>query len=293
MSCCARRITLTVGVLGAVCVATVCVNQMRGADHGDTPLLKQVGRHDARLTDLFAFTRGDNLVIALCSDPTIPQEVTEYLFPSDLTLRFHIDNKSPVEFDDIEDLMDFGGTIAKPRKISADIVIEVTFKNDGTPRLKFEGLPKRFKKEISFFVGLRDDPFIRTPRNGRNVAAVILEIPLEAVIDSQPTLLIWGTSKVPDINGPISEHAGLALRSQFIAGMNTLRPRDHFRVLGLVPDVIIFDLLFDAAFPNGRELTDDVVGLVFGGVLPGEDPDRDGKNDFPFLNEFPYLADPQ
>ena len=69
---------------------------------------------------------------------------------------------------------------------------------------------------------------------------------------------IWGTSKVPDINGLITEHAGRALRSQFIlGGINTLPPRDHFRVLGLISDVIIFDLLFDAAFPNGRELTDE------------------------------------
>lgn len=293
MSCCTRRITLTVGVLCAVCVAIVCINQMRGSDHADTPLLKEVGRHDARLTDLYAFTRGDNLVLALCSDPTIPKEVTEYLFPSDLTLRFHIDNQSLVDFDDPLDLTDFGGTIVEPRKISADIVIEVTFNNDGTPRLKFKGLPKRFEEEISFFAGLRDDPFIRTPRTGRNVAAVIVEIPLEAVLDSE-TLLIWGTSKVPDINGLISEHVGRALRSQFIlGGINTLSPRDHFRVLGLVPDVIIFDTLFDAAFPNGRELTDDVVDLVVGSKgLPGENPGNK-ENDVPFLDEFPYLADPQ
>ena len=35
--------------------------------------------------------------------------------------------------------------------------------------------------KLDLFTGLRDDPFIRRPREGRNVAAVVIELPLEAV----------------------------------------------------------------------------------------------------------------
>jgi hypothetical protein len=285
-------LSVAIGCFLVAGLVALAINPMWGADHADAPLLIGAGRHDARLTDLYAFVRGEDLVLALCSNPTIPAEVAAYRFPQDLTLRFHIDNHSEVLFDDFNDLEEFGGTIVRPNKISDNIMIEVTFDRDGTALFKFEGLPERFANRMDVFAGLRDDPFIRTPRDGKNVAAVVVALPLEAVLDAQPTLLIWGTSKVPDIGGPISEHAGRALRSQFLDGMNTVRPRDHLSTLGYVPDVMIFNTLYDAAYPNGRELTDDVVDLVVPPIsLPGEDPEN-RENDVPFLEEFPYLPPP-
>ena len=50
------------------------------------------------------------------------------------------------------------------------------------------------------------------------------------------------------------------------------------------PSVMIYDTWRPAAFPNGRELVDDVVDLV------GEPGTL--ANDAPFLAEFPYLAPP-
>ena len=76
--------------------------------------------------------------------------------------------------------------------------------------------------------------------------------------------------------------------------MNTLHPRKHFQNLGVTPDVIIFNTSLPAAFPNGRELTDDVVDLVGDTrVLATDGPPFPKKNDVPFLDVFPYLAPPQ
>lgn len=281
-------------VLGGIILLIASAGAASGADHGDTPLLKSVSRHDGRITDLFAFLRDQNLVLILCSDPTVPPEVTEYVFPSDLTLRLHIDNHSEVRFDDPGDLETLGGTIVHPGRISEDIVFEIDFKKNGRPRVRFEGLSGRHKKLVSFFAGLRDDPFIRGPRIGRNVAAIVLEIPLDSVINSQSTLLIWATSKVPEIHGPVADSAGRALRNQFPENdpMNTLRPRDQFKTLRVAPDVMIFDTSQPAAFPNGRELTDDVVDLVGDPRPLGNDDPFPDENDVSFLEVFPYLAPP-
>ena len=143
------------------------------------------------------------------------------------------------------------------------------------------------------FVGLRDDPFIRRPRIGRNVPSIVLEVPLSEILGDQDTLLIWATAKVPDIKGRFQDLVGRALRSQFLENdlLNTLHPKHHTKFLGVPPDVVIFDTSLLAEFPNGRELIDDVVDLL-GLSLPGEEPSPD-ENDVPFLEEFPYLAPPQ
>jgi len=69
-------------------------------------------------------------------------------------------------------------------------------------------------------------------------------------------------------------------------------PRKHHLELGVQPDVMIFDTSRPAGFPNGRELTDDVVDLVGDErVLANDDPFPD-ENDVPWLSGFPYLAMP-
>lgn len=260
------------------------------ADHGDVPFLREIGRSDAQLAGLFAFSRDDKLVIILTSDPAIPSEVTEYIFPTDVKFRICIDNDSEVVFDDPFDLEKFGGTVVQPKKINPDIVFKISFKDDNRPRLKSNR--RKFLEHAKLFTGLRDDPFIRKPREGRNIAAMVLEIPLEDVLAKQSTLLVWAEAKLKGIKGKMQDLAGQALRSQLPenALMNELRPKKHSKKLGLAPDVVIYDTSIEAAFPNGRELTDDVVDLV-GVMLPGEDPSPT-TNDVPFLEEFPYLAPP-
>ncbi len=279
----------------AVLALMLLMSAAQAADHGDTPNLIVLSRHDARIAGLFAFARAVNLVLIVTTDPTVPPGMAQYVHPPDLTIIINIDNDSEVSFDDPDDVDEFGGTIVHPRKINADIRFRLRFEEDGSPKLKILGLPGPAEENVIGFAGLRDDPFIRGPRIGRNIAAVVLELPLEDVLNDQDTLLIWATTKVPDINGPFQDLAGRALRSMFPENdsMNTLKPRDHTKILGVSPDVVIFDTSLAAAFPNGRELTDDVVDLV-------GDP-RPLANDFPFPDEndvlflagFPYLALPQ
>lgn len=283
------------GVMATVAVVMCGWSTVRGSDHDDTPQLKTIGRHDARITDLYAFRRGDKLVLVLCTNPAVPSGVTEYLFPSDLTLRLFVDSNSKVRFNRPDDLAEFGGTIMSPRQVKEDIVFEVTFDEEGSPQLKLKGLPRNARKQIAFFAGLRDDPFIRGPRIGRNVAAIVIELPLALVLAEQPTLLIWATSQVPEISGPMADMGGRSLRSQFAENMalNTMPPKEQLDAMGVPPDVIIFNTSRPVIFPNGRELTDDVVDLVGDSRVLSTDSPFPSQNDVSFLQQFPYLAPPQ
>jgi hypothetical protein len=198
-----------------------------------------------------------------------------------------------VKFDDMDDLETYGGTIVRPKYVKEDVVMEVTFPG-GVPQLKTKGLrgPQHL---VKFFAGLRDDPFIRGPRLGRNVAAIVVEMPLWMVRSwHQSTLLIWSSTQIPAVNSPIVEHAGRSLRSMFLENdvMNTTAPRYHYRLYGLVPDVVIFDTARPASYPNGRALTDDVVDLVGDPRVVMNDAPFPTANDKPFLATFPYLAEP-
>ena len=279
------------------------------ADHGDTPDLISVSRHEGRISDLHVFTNptdgGDNLVLALSTFPNLP--VPSYQFPADLTLRFHIDNHSEVAFDKETDNTQFGGRIVNPDGMGADVVLEFTFDDMGNPMLSASGLTAEQEKDMQIFAGVRDDPFIRGPQIGKNVAAVVVEFPLKHVLRSSSTILVWATSKVPDIVGPQSDLAARALRSQCAEPVcneldgrdvdlrNETSPHKYSRKLGIRPDVAIFDTSRPAAFPNGRLLTDDVVDIVarFGQNLLDSDYPFPATNDVAFLTKFPYLAPPR
>jgi hypothetical protein len=120
-------------------------------------------------------------------------------------------------------------------------------------------------------------------------------MPLADIQGAVPTLLTWATSKVPDLHGPISEHGGRALRSQFTENLalNTLRPRAQWTELQMVPDVMIHDLNAPSGYPNGRLLTDDVIDLVGDPRLVNDVVAQSATaNDKPLLSGFPYLSDP-
>lgn len=278
------------------CVATCCASlAARAADHGDMPLLGGLGRSDAQITDLFAFESGDDIVLILCTDPAIPPSVTSYAYSSDLELAFHIDAHSKVTYDDVDDAVLYGGKIKTPQSITADKTLTVTFDEQGSPTLKATGIGRKDRDRIRLFAGLRDDPFIRRPRAGRNVAAVVLQVPKSALVNANETLLVWATTTVPTPAGPLGDHAGRALRSMFDDRMNIISPKEQYKELEVIPDVLIYNTSVPAGFPNGRLLTDDVVDLVLdipGGTLPGEGPTFPTSNDVPFLTEFPYLAAP-
>lgn len=265
------------------------------SDHGDVPVGPAGPRQDANLTDFFAFTSGSNLVLIVCANPAIPPGATSYLFPTDVTFTIHIDNDSRVE----------AGKVVRPERIDDDISFRFNFNGDGSVDVRRHsrrhgqrhGRRNRGPDDlgiVSLFTGLRDDPFIRGPRIGRNVAAMVLEVPLSSVLDDKSTLVMWATSSVEDFDGRFQEIAGRSLVSMFSenALMNTMEPRLMFRRLGKDPDVMIYDTSLAAAFPNGRALTDDVVDLVGDNRVLANDAPFPSANDKPFLSTFPYLAPP-
>lgn len=281
--------------LCSIAAVIVGASGIRAADHGDTPLLVQIARHDTRIAGLHAFTRGtlgDRLVIALGIDPTIPTSATDYVFPTDVKYQIFIDNDSEVSFDDLEANDEFGGKIVNPKGIQQDIKIKITFDSNNVPRMQSNN--SDLIDQCLLFSGLRDDPFIRGPRIGRNIGAIVLECPLFLLRNSQSTLLIWATAKAQGVRGPFQELAGRAFRSMFPENdlMNTLHPSKHQRDLGVPPDVVIFNTDNVAAFPNGRDLPDDVVDLVGDPRPLANDDPFPSENDTPFLDAFPYLAEP-
>ncbi len=315
------------GVCGSLLWALSVICAAHAADHDDTPALKDNARHEARLTDLHVFTdsgpRGEFLIITLASNPTIPPTAESYTFPSDLKLSVFIDRDSAVDFDaDPDTTAEYGGTIERPGRIEADIVLTTTFDSLGAPQLtttvsQGDGdsddgcqvtAPRttRILEEnpsMRYFVGLRDDPFIRGPRQGRNIGAIAFELPLDEISPHGDPILVWATSEVPGPAGPMGDLGARALRSQLAPhiDLNFFTPAEHYTELGVVPDVVIFDPEEPATFPNGRMLTDDVVDLVGDeGVLSTDCPTpgdpvqcNPSTNDLAFLNEFPYLAAPQ
>jgi hypothetical protein len=74
----------------------------------------------------------------------------------------------------------------------------------------------------------------------------------------------------------------------------------QIRKYDIAPDVMIYSNRFPPGFPNGRQLPDDIVGMTcqYGDCILQELAYVEGKfprqtvNDKPFLDTFPYLAEP-
>jgi hypothetical protein len=268
----------------------------QASDHSDAPHSAAGLRQDANLTDLHAFVSGENLVIALSSNPAVPPSATTYVFPSDVTFEIKIDVDSKVSPYDPDKN---GGTILRPDKIQEEVTYRIRFDGNGNPNLEMDGSKwlkwiKHQASVVNFFTGLRDDPFIRGPRQGRNVGSIVLEVPLKPLVKVQDTLLIWATSKVDEFDGPFQELAGRSLRSMFPEndGMNQMPPEMQLAQMGKMPDVMIYNTSRPALFPNGRALTDDVVDMVGDARVLGNDAPFPSGNDVPFLSVFPFLSPP-
>jgi hypothetical protein len=200
----------------------------------------------------------------------------------------------------------YGGSVANPEGISADVLIEFTLKNDATIReIRTQGLKNAQEirrdgtfqpDQISAWAGVRDDPFIFPAFFGTNVVAMVMTIPTSAFPEGQEDWLIWGTSRKGSRQ---IDHVGRSLRTQNprFDFLNKLPPREHkaaimeehehpsllrdialrfnmqsifaYRKWDFVPDVMVYTTRFGVGFPNGRLLTDDVAALLaqFGDTL--------------------------
>lgn len=276
------------------------------SDHADTSLHISEGRNDARITDMYAFVNGSNLVLILCTDPTVPVGAEVYNFPTDVEYTFYIDNDIKV---------DNMGNIADKDDIDEDIIIKIRFDGDGTPIVdgerKFSLVYLPFlllyscsssdnltieESITAFFAGPRDDPFIRAPRTGLNVASIVLELPLDVVIDHSNTIAIWATTNVDGFPGEFQERFGRPFISQLNEELNSIHPSEDFVRFGIEPDVMILNTSLPSGFPNGRLPEDDVLDIVCPGlcdnIINSDDP-FPSMNDLPFLDDFPYLSPPQ
>ncbi len=279
----------------AVALALTSVPAL-AADHGDVPVIGGLGRADANISDLHVFRRGENLVLAIGTNTAIPVGATGFAWPPDVRFVFHLDNKAEVSFDDPADNATYGGTLDAPERLSSRIRFVVSVNSNGQPFLDdIDGVRGHWRNEVQFYAGLRDDPFIRGPRQGRNVNALVIEVPLKGVQHSQThhTFVAWATSESAE-TGQQFDLTGRSLRSMFpeSQALNPLEPAEHFALQGVVPDVVIFNADQAAAYPNGREPTDDVVDLVGDPRVLGNDAPFPATNDRPFLVAFPYYATP-
>jgi hypothetical protein len=279
-------------IVAALALSPGSTGRVEAADHGDTPTLNALNRRDAEITDLHVFTRDDNLVILLATNPAIPPHQLTYALMPDIRFRVAIDNRSAVSFEDDFDLRHYGGTVDDPKHIKERIELRVSADESGAPELRVKGL---CAERVRFQAGVFDDPFIRTPRSARNVYGMAFAIPLRDVLKNSPTILVWA---VAELNGVQVELGARAIRSQAPANdlLNVVNPAEHTAKLGLAPDVVIFDTSRPAAFPNGRALEDDVVDLVAElgdgeqDLRGSEGPGFPTANDVPFDTSFPYYG---
>lgn len=88
---------------------------------------------------------------------------------------------------------------------------------------------------VNSFSGLRDDPFIRIPQTGKNIAAMAVEMPQSLFTHGrQQVLLAWGASAFNAITGNSSDVAGRSFGSMFPPEMNiinTIHPSQHVQAL--------------------------------------------------------------
>ncbi|GIX21880.1 MAG: hypothetical protein KatS3mg121_0663 [Gammaproteobacteria bacterium] len=299
----------------------VAITPAGASDHADPMWLRDM---NSDLTGLFVFARENRLVAviglhrALRSGPPYDLVGRRY--------RLFFDLHSPVRFDEPQDVLRYGGTVVDPAGIAPDVSLSFTLDDDA--RLaghEVEGLSDT--RGLRLWAGLRDDPFILPRFFGTNVIAIVAEIPFDAFPGAPRTFLAWATA---ERDGRQVDHVGRANRTMLprFELLNTLPPSEHVAALrarhehpgliedlervfvsplfamrryDLAPDVLIFDRDRPPGYPNGRRLEDDVADLScrLGDCLLWELSfvdsaawPRPRRNDKPFLNDFPYLAEP-
>jgi len=182
-----------------------------------------------------------------------------------------------------------------------------------------------------FFAGLRSEPFFADPDGfvnnmqwtghdgwaGKNVFSIVLEVP-NIALGSQPRIGVWGRTMVP-VHGTLTSvnQAGLPGTNVFRQGAdtNTLSPAHqrerltsqylamfmtfgHTEVeatrlaLEWLPDILLYDYTSAGGYPNGRQLTDDVVDRVVEIMTLGKMKDDLVTPHTDYLAEFPYLGIP-
>lgn len=182
-----------------------------------------------------------------------------------------------------------------------------------------------------FYVGLRSEPFFADPDGfidnmqwtgkdgwaGKNIFGIVLDVPNSA-LGPQPQLGIWGRTMVL-VNGmptPVNQmgRPGHNVLRQG-ADTNTIPPSQQrelflsqyaamFKTFGYseeeatklslewLPDVLPYNYTSAAGYPNGRQLTDDIVDHLVEIMTRGKMKDDLVGPHTNYLAEFPYLGTP-
>ena len=283
---------------------------------------------------------GNRLVIVFCvrralssSPPFTELGRFTYHIHADL----HSANEVSFQKDD-PNFARYGGTVKSPEGIDPDFTISIQLDNMANYQKKEvmikegnEWKRPKMADAITWYSGVRDDPFIFPMFFGTNVIAMVISIPFDCFPGGQKDFLFWATSHD---RGTQIDHVGRSQRTQLprFDLLNSLPPKEHVAALrnkdkdpGLIddflrvkirpvfnlrfydyqPDVMFYNRRADATYPNGRQLEDDVAELTCKqgdcqlyelSFLP--DPKyaptggRPTKNDKEFLDEFPFLAEP-
>ncbi|HEX5809714.1 MAG TPA: DUF4331 family protein [Anaerolineales bacterium] len=184
--------------------------------------------------------------------------------------------------------------------------------------------------QYRFFAGLRSEPFFADPDGfindmqwtgrdgwwGKNIFGIVLEVPNSA-LDPLPQLGIWGRTMAL-VHGKLTpvNQMGLPGTNVFRQGAdtNTVPPAQQekfsaqyvtmFKGFGYseteaarlveewLPDILRYNYTSAAGYPNGRQLTDDVVDHVADIMTRGKIKDDLVTAHTDYQTEFPYLGIP-
>jgi len=296
--------------------AVLLSTQALASDHRSPLNPPELWQEEARLTDLFFWKEEKHYVVALAFFRDV--DTTKNPDFSEITFNLHWDLDAKVKFDDQFSNMLYGGTVEDSGSMKEDATITFTMNNDLTLKnMKTKGLKN--SKNIKVFTGLRADPFIFPLTKDHNVMAFVARIPINAFPKDQRVFTLWANSIYGDDHPHQVDHAGRALRTfqPRMQKLNFLPPNLHvewiktqptysnsrpegIRPFDYHPDVVIYDASRPALYPNGRYVTDDLVPLLCKAtdcvtfertVIFGGWPRRTTAFK-PFLDKFPYLAEP-
>lgn len=199
----------------------------RASDHADPLALTTL---EAGITGLFAFPKGDDMVVVLTVRRNLtspgPYELEDYEY------TIYMDLTSKVLYGDAEDVARYGGTVKDPGAIAHDVAIR--FRLDSSAKLQ-PGYPDYAgTKTLAHYerfpvaVGVYDDPFIFPRFFGKNVIAMAVSIPFSSFPGNQQDWLLWATTTKAG-SGDLIDHVGRSNRTQLgrLDFLNTLHPSKH------------------------------------------------------------------
>jgi hypothetical protein len=192
------------------------------------------------------------------------------------------------------------------------------------PRITTEG-------QYRFFAGLRSEPFFADPVgfvdnmqwtgqdfwSGKNVFGIVLEVPNSA-LGSHPRIGVWGRTMArvhgtltsvnqmgrpgtnvfrqgADTNATPPANQRERFASQYVAMFKTFgytEAEATSLALEWLPDILPYDYTSAVGYPNGRQLTDDIVDNVVEIMTRGKMKDDLVTPHTNYLKEFPYLGIP-